>query len=159
MTNVHPIVIAPTSAADQASCLRARSILDTLTYAPATDEALQLTALSTLSLLHELITRNTPDLYEFEWQLICHSLESYLLTACCLPDSIGLTKNQLVLSLEDMFFKDDTICSFELSKKVAGLSDIQIISIRWAAQLHLVAKAKGETYTFPGIEAKVRERE
>lgn len=145
---------------------QSRAILHSLTHQPsphdlACDESnmFEPTISSAFSLLHDLIVRNTPDLYEFEWDLICRSLEASSFTLHCLPGSIGRAKSQLVLSLEDMHFHDAIISSFELSKKVAGLSDIQIIAIRWVAQLYFVAKGHGDPFRFPGIESKVKQRD
>jgi hypothetical protein len=145
---------------------QSRAILHSLTHPPGPRDAecdqhdrFEPTIGSAFNLLHELVVRNTPDLYEFEWDLICRALEASSFALHCLPMSIGRTKSQLVLSLEDLHVHDQVISSFELSKKVAGLADIQIIAIRWVAQLYFVAKGHGEPFRFPGIESKVKQRD
>ncbi|HHK8423497.1 TPA: hypothetical protein ACQYBJ_004559, partial [Vibrio parahaemolyticus] len=118
------------------------------------DDVFEPTISSIFQLFDELMCKNTPDLYQAEWLLLYKSLSS-ISGAQRLPNSIQRIRTALIMSLEDLgsdeLYKVD---NFELSKKLAGFSDLSLCAIYYQVQKALVATKRNQVYNFPEIEFK-----
>lgn len=105
-------------------------------------------------LWEDLLTRNIPDLYSEEWNLLIEALENSVNRWHRLDATIDAARNRLVLALEDLADGNTSIDSFTFAKKLAGLSDLNILAIQWVLQKCLVAKSRGLTVELPEIAFK-----
>lgn len=118
------------------------------------DDVFEPTISSILQLFADLMEGHTPDLYVWEWQTISEALAASSRGRYRLPPNIDAARNRLVLSVEDMFSEGEDSNSFDLSKKLAGLNNLEVCAIYWHVQKHLVAKSKNDFYAFPEIPFK-----
>ncbi|MGQ0333485.1 hypothetical protein [Halomonas elongata] len=115
------------------------------------DDVFEPTISAVFQLFSDLMTGSTPDLYHWEWEIISKALSKSPTQVCRLPSNINSARSRLVLSVEDVLSEGENVNSFELSKKLAGLSDSEVCAIYWHIQKYLVAKSRDETYEFPEI--------
>jgi hypothetical protein len=140
---------------------RSRSILYSLVHrddsnglAAGNDATFEPTISAVFSLYSEIAERNTPDLFEFEWQMIVKSLKPNQ-GIYQMPDTVERLKARLVISLEDMDnTESELIEAQQLANKIAGLSDLNICGIYYHAQKYLVARHRNEIFDFPKIKFK-----
>ncbi|USD58788.1 hypothetical protein J4N45_14570 [Vibrio sp. SCSIO 43140] len=122
--------------------------------ATGSDDVFEPTISAVFILFDELMKKNTPDLYESEWLLIAEAFVSKS-TPYRLTSSLAYMRRELVISLEDLgdgeLFQ---INSFELSKKIAGFSDIEISAVYYQVHQYLVAKKHNRAYELPTITYK-----
>ncbi|MCF6204541.1 MAG: hypothetical protein L3J59_12890 [Methylococcaceae bacterium] len=119
------------------------------------DDTFEPTISAVFSLFHDLMVKNTPDLYQAEWLRIIRAIENTRLQKHRLPVNTDAARSKLIMSLEDTDSLDGEINNFELSKKLAGFSLVEICSILYHSQKYYVAKRHNEKYLFPKIELKV----
>jgi len=119
------------------------------------DNTFEPTISAVFSLFHDLMLKNTPDLYQAKWLRIIRAIEKTRLQKHRLPVNTDAARSKLIMSLEDTDSLDGEINNFELSKKLAGFSLVEICSILYHSQKYYVAKRHNEKYLFPKIEFKV----
>ena len=122
--------------------------------ATGNDDVFEPTISIVFMLLDDLLNKNIPDLYVEEWSLIFKALEKPVHGVHRLSLEIKDVRSHLVLSLEDLYGEESPINNFELSKKLAGFTDLQIYSIQWIVQKHHVARSRGESIELPEITFK-----
>jgi len=118
------------------------------------DDTFEPTISAVFSLFHDLMVKNTPDLYQAEWLRIARSIENTRLHKHRLPVNTEAARSKLIMSLEDTNSLDGEINNFELSKKIAGFSLVEMCSILYHAQKYYVSKRHDKKYHFPEIEFK-----
>ncbi len=122
--------------------------------ATGNDDVFEPTISSIFQLFDELMLKNTPDLYQAEWLLLYKSLSS-ISGVQRLPNSIQRIRTAVIMSLEDLGSDElYKVNNFELSKKLAGFSDLSLCAIYYQVQKALVATKRNQEYNFPEIEFK-----
>ncbi len=133
------------------------SLVDRLNWeGPASDsnDVFEPTLSAIFLLFDELMQQHTPDLYQSEWSMIYKALSSSS-GLKRIPSSIERIRANLVLQLEDL--GNDSIYlidGFELSKKIAGFSDVCLCAIFYHVQKALVSARRNQAYEFPEIKFK-----
>ncbi|GLQ71043.1 hypothetical protein [Vibrio penaeicida] len=121
--------------------------------ASGTDDVFEPTISAVFVLFDELMNKSTPDLYHSEWLLITEALTNKY-TPYRLMNSLNGMKRELVMSLEDLGGKElFNIDSFELSKKIAGFSDIEICAVYYQIHQNLIANKYRRDFSLPSINS------
>ncbi len=120
----------------------------------AVDDTFEETISAVFQLFHDIMGKNTPDLYQAEWFQIVRAIENTRLQKHRLPSNADIARSQLIMSLEDTDSMNGEINNFELSKKLAGFDSVEICSIMFHVQKYLVSKRRNKKYLFPKIEFK-----
>ena len=117
------------------------------------DDIFEPTISAVFLLFHDLMIKNTPALYKSEWFRIANAIKNtnFHEKKFRLPRSSDEAKFNIVASLEETYSLNGEIENFELSKKLAELSSIEICSIRYHVQKFHVKERRGEKYVFPEI--------